>query len=198
MREGWIILGYPGAGKTTATDLIASATDGQKVSLGDAVREDAKDVLGEDVESREIGNWLVEQFEAYDEYVFASWLLRQLPGPSFEGTVVIDGLRTRESLNFLREYFDEVHVVYIEATFGTRVARMKKRGRRGESEYDETYLKRRDAREDRYGVGSLIDSEVYDVRICNEDDIESFQIKLGTVLNESSIDVTVEEPVRTY
>lgn len=170
-------MGYPGAGKTTAADHLSDCYTAPWFAMGDIVRERAKDELGEDAHSDEIGEWVTEQFEKHGKDVVIEWAIEKVRGFN-DDFVFIDGIRTTNDVNHFAEEFDQFTLVYIHVPFDERLRRLQDRGREGEAEFTEEDLEERDAREDDWGVGTLVSEEYYDVKIGEQGSEEAFKAEL--------------------
>ena len=170
------LMGYPGAGKSYGADCIATHFDIEAVAIGDVVRDRAQDVLGPDADSDEIGEWVTAQLDE-DDQAINSWVvetIRSMPSTEY---AVIDGIRTPSDVAVFSDEFDQFSLVYVRATEMTRLNRLNDRGRDGEENFTKDDLARRDAREDDWGVGTLVEEEYYDVAVGN-DLPEIFESKL--------------------
>lgn len=170
-------MGYPGAGKTTAAEHLSDCYTSPWFAMGDIVRERAKDELGDNAHSDEIGEWVTEQFDKHGKDVVIEWAIEKVRG--FEDDLVfIDGIRTTNDVSHFTDEFDQFTLVYIHVPFDERLRRLQERGREGEDKFTKEDLEERDAREDEWGVGTLVSEEYYDVRIGEQGSEEAFRAEL--------------------
>jgi dephospho-CoA kinase len=181
MTNVYCFMGYPGSGKSTASS-IASDAGLPVVVMGDVVRERARADMGDDADSDDIGVWATGYRERNGNDIFAVHTAETVEETDAE-TVVIDGMRTPTELAVFRKRFDAVTVVYVDTSFETRLERLQMRGRDGEDTFTRADLKRRDTREDDWGVGALVDDEHYDVTLDNEGSFEEFEERVVEVLS---------------
>lgn len=178
MTTVYCFTGYPASGKSTACD-IARASETPVFSMGEVVRRYATASLDGDITSNAIGAWATSHREQNGNAVFARYTA-DIVQSSDPAVAVIDGLRTTEELRVFRKRFTEVVVVYVEASFETRLSRIKTRGRDDEASFDAASLRQRDEREAEWGVEDLIAQDHHDTTLQNEGSYESF---VDAVLN---------------
>lgn len=162
------LMGYPGAGKSYGADIVADHFGVDAIAIGDVVRDRATDALGADADSDAIGEWVTEQLDE-DEEAINSWVIEEIRSRDGDADyAVIDGIRTVSDVEVFSDAFDTFSLIYVHATPETRLERLQDRGRDGEEDFTMEDLKRRDAREDEWGTGTLIDEEYYDVAVGND------------------------------
>lgn len=173
-------MGYPGSGKTSATEFLATENDGQQFAIGDVVRDIAREELGPDADSDDIGEWVTAQLEESDTAIIEQFVQR-LEEQNLGDYVYLDGVRTVTDYEYLSDHFDEFTLVYVDTEFETRLDRLQERGREGEDEFSPDDLENRDAREDDWGVRDLREGAYYDVKLTNDGTLEEFEDKLSSL-----------------
>jgi len=141
------------------------ATRHPDIQHGDLVRERVAEEHGVDARQDEdlVGRFATEQRAEHGQGVVAKWLindLREFEQSNSESAdvVLIDGLRSVDEMQVLREELSEFLLVYVFAPFEDRIDRIIERGRGSEAEFigDDgvvdrekavEYLSNRDARE---------------------------------------------------
>lgn len=186
MTHAVCTVGYPGAGKTAAQE-PAEALGIPVVVMGNRVRERATNAFeqGEhDIEyetkSEFIGKWATAQRDKHGDAVVADWTVDYVQTNVDSEQVFIDGMRSVDELAVFEEAFDSVLVIYVEASPETRLERLQTRGRDGEETFTMDDLRERDAREDDWGVASVV--EEADVTIPNEESLEAFEKRVRETL----------------
>ena len=172
--------GYPGSGKSTACDIAADAGV-PTTSMGDIVRKRARDELGTDATSNDIGNWATEQREKHGDTVFAEYTADDIE-ERFDGTVVVDGVRSRDELEVFNDRFDDVTLVYVRAPFEERLSRIQSRGREDEGDATAADLRERDQREEEWGLADLVEQEQYDTVIENTGTLDDLREEVLNLL----------------
>ena len=180
MNGLYCFTGYPGSGKSAACDIAADA--GCAVtSMGDIVRARARDDLGDDATSDEIGEWATAQREAHGDTVIAEYTADAIEQMD-EETVIVDGVRSLDEMEVFRDRFDETTLVYIQAPFEERLARIQDRGREDEGDASAADLRERDHREEQWGLAELIEQERYDTVIENTGTLDELRAEVHKVL----------------
>lgn len=178
----YCVTGYPASGKSTATDYLKDKIP--VIVMGDIVRRLANERAGipED-KGREIGEWATEQREIHSQTVFAEETCDIISDEySEDEKVVIDGIRSVEELSVFEEAFESVTVILIDAPFDVRYKRVVERERDSEeSNYTKEDFRERDAQEDGWGLGELV--EKADVRIDNTNSLQHLYDNLDSILN---------------
>jgi dephospho-CoA kinase len=164
--------GLPGSGKSEAV-AIAEQHGWTVIRMGDAVRVEAgrRGLQPSDEHLGGIADELRRE-EGMDV-----WARRSLSNEQIDvaGDAVIDGIRNIEEVEFFREALDDFVLVAVHASPETRYRRLRERGRSDDSaSLDE--LKRRDERELRWGIGSVV--AMADVVVVNEGTLAAFREKI--------------------
>lgn len=184
MVSVYCFLGYPGSGKSVASTL-ATERSLPVFSMGDIVRERANEALGCDATGSAIGEFATAQRDEHGVEVFAHAICEEIHSEADDAErIVIDGVRTPEELAVFEEEFDEVHTVFITASFETRLSRLQERGREDEGSMTEQDLIERDAREDSWGVARVLQRDDYQT-IENESSLDSFKEQVAALLQSS-------------
>lgn len=204
------VVGYPGAGKSVATD-VAEECGIATTAMGDQVRERAERELqgalsadtqqealaslsddvraeleseGEDLDlsrSSLIGTWATVQRERHGDEVVAEWTAQYIREHVESDTVLVDGVRSCEERDVFQTEFETVEVVHVDAPFQTRLRRLQERGRDGEDEFTSEDLVQRDDREDSWGVGEIV--EEADITVKNTRTLEEYKTELRRILS---------------
>lgn len=174
-REVIVISGYPGAGKSLAGKALSESIDGIFIETGDIVREEAAKYFDRPVEelsSHELGEYSTMRREKDGgDYVIQDVCERLEKRDDFpEKPVILSGLRDTESIPLLSDWSDEYWVIWIEASFETRLERLQSRGRQDENSYTEEELKKRDKRERKWGLESM--REERDFTVNNDENMQ--------------------------
>ena len=106
------IVGMPGAGKTTAIDMILDL-GASVVAMGDVIREEAK---SRDLEltRKNLSNIMFSLREKEGPMVVAQRCIPKIDKAE-EDIVIIDGLRSLEEVEFFKEIYSNFEVILIHA-----------------------------------------------------------------------------------
>jgi len=157
-----LIVGKPGSGKSTAADFIKKHFGASVIHSGDVVRGEIKRIgLRYTPENdRKIAHWFHERGR---EGLIIKRTWKKVD--KSKKIVVIEGLRNKRQLNYLRKFTRlKPVVISIEAPFKVREKRELKRERFGKVETF-SYLKSREKVEKGHGLWNLI--KVADYRVNN-------------------------------
>lgn len=168
MVTAYCITGFPGSGKSEVAR-IAGKTNIDKISMGDIVVSHAEEELS-NPDSSAISEWATEAREG-DKAIFAKRTIDRIDPQKDD--IVIDGIRSPSEKKAFEDYFDEVVIVAVTASFENRAERLTKRGRRNE---DIDTLKQRMQNESDWGVEKLVQNA--DITIKNNGTVESLQQKV--------------------
>lgn len=184
-KKAIAVVGYPGAGKSTAGRILSTGLSGIHIETGDVVRAGAVeyyDVDGtEELSSEQLGQYsTMRRRDDGGDYV-AQDVIDQLERmENFpRETAVIVGMRDTAVPELFDEYFDDFVTVWVHATFETRLERLQERGRNGEDTFTEDDLKYRDGRENMWGTAECAFQA--DLRVMNEKSIEELRHSLFDV-----------------
>jgi adenylate kinase len=170
-----VFVGMPGAGKSTAAELVGKKLGVKKLSTGDAIR-----------------NTIAERGLPYNEKTDRAIAeeFAKTPGEIGRRTAatvakdgnkwtIVEGFRAVADLEAFKKAFPEATVVAVEVGTERRHDRMLERGRTGED--NKAYLRDRDRAEVRRGVRDVMNKA--DVRIRPRgDSMESLERSLDNVL----------------
>ena len=188
MPSVYCFTGRPGAGKSSACS-VAESLNLPVVGMGDVVRERARVALGEHATSSAIGEWATDHRAECGQAVFAEYTADRIEEHHRdEKAVIIDGLRTPGEVDVFEDRFDDVTVVLVTAPFETRLDRLQTRGRDGEDAFTAEDLEERDAREEAWGLGALIEKGVHDDVVVNDGTVDEFEREIEAILNLTTAD----------
>lgn len=185
-------VGYPGAGKSVLADVLENKGI-PSVSMGDILRSkfemaDKEGKVKEQIEDYEnknkstrLGQWATKQREINGSDVVAKWTTEYIKKELSSSVVFVDGLRSADELNVFEDQFDDVNVIYVEASRETRLERLQSRGRDGEGSFSMEDLIERDKREEDWGLKDI--KNYVDFTIENEGTLEEFESEVIKILN---------------
>lgn len=143
------VTGMPGSGKSIVAEQAAKM--GYRViGMGDVIREEAK-ARGVEESPKSLGALMLSLRREEGKDVVAKRCLSKAQGG---GPSLIEGVRSLEELNYFHRNAP-VFLVAVHASPSSRYKRLLKRGRKDDPKDYETF-RRRDSRELRVGVGSVI------------------------------------------
>jgi dephospho-CoA kinase len=177
------LIGYPAAGKSHSVSVLEDSRHNiTGVAIGDVVRDIVAngEEYGKEPSGNEIREWVSKKLVEDDEAVTKE-VVRELDNRSLEGITVIDGIRTQADVRVFRDYFDEFTLVFLDVPDDIRLERIRERARDSdEAEYTMEDLHARDADEEKWGLGELVDGEEYDCAIDGYG--ESYETRLVALL----------------
>jgi dephospho-CoA kinase len=156
------VVGMPGAGKNVVSK-VAAALGCQVVVMGDVVREEAKR-MGLEPTPENVGRIMLELRGREGPQVVARRCIPTIESSEAK-TVIVDGLRSLEEVELLRQTFPGFKVLCIHSCPETRFRRLFGRGRSDDPD-NWTVFVERDRRELKVGIGSVI--ALADVVVVNE------------------------------
>lgn len=174
MTEVYCITGYPGAGKTVVAD-IAEEYGAEVVSMGDEVR--ARNDTDEHT-----GVFATEMREQHGQDIVARWTADKIEGLDAD-TVVVEGVRSLDELEYFQQYFDEFTLILVNADDSIRLKRLQDRGREDEDEFDMDALQERDEREESWGLAELIEDGDYETIVNNHNTRGPLEEKVRETMN---------------
>jgi len=179
-KHGIIVVGYPAAGKTTVSHIIAGLTNSVCIETGDIVRDGAREYFSDTIEeigSHELGEYsTMRRKQDGGDYVATDVIKHLQSQDSFPRVpAVISGMRDKEAFETLREFFDILSIVAVDAEPETRLHRLQERGKNDESDFTRDDLEMRDQREKDWGTAYWMSAErsgksVYHHTISNDTD----------------------------
>ena len=192
-------VGMPGSGKSVASN-VARSMGLEVVVMGDVIRGEAAR-LGLPPTDENLGN-VGNMLRAREGPKAVAKRTLELARSSGKDLVVVDGLRSKEEVEFFRKNSDDFRLVEVCASAESRLNRIANRGRSddGNSE-DETKqgskiaiscndslqktadaLAKRECRELGWGMCEAFDEA--DLRIDNNGDLDEFKAKVEAFLRE--------------
>lgn len=151
------LTGMPGSGKGEVVNIIKDKYSPPVVRMGDLVWEVVKE-KGLPLESGYVGKIANEERELYGNDIWAKRCVDRVReslenGESF---VIIDGVRTPNEIAVFKQAFEqELYVLCVFTSPGTRLARIQSRGRVDDTASKEDFDER-DRRELEWGLGRVI------------------------------------------
>ena len=144
--------GLPGAGKSEAARIGQDVLGGTRDSMGQAMRRAFQSEADRDVTSESLGEFATNfrknhGADGLAERMIMEWGYGEKP----ERPVHIDGLRCVEEIRKFEDFFGEIAVIFVDASEGVRLSRLRGRDRDGEGAFQMIDLRKRDARE--YEIG---------------------------------------------
>jgi len=156
------VVGMPGAGKNVV-NVIATTLGCHIVVMGDIIREETEKA-GLDPNPENTGRIMLELREREGPQVVARRCIPRIHA-SPANTVIVDGLRSPQEVETLRQTFPRFKVLCLHSSPETRFHRLYGRGRSDDPQ-SWTAFKERDQRELKVGIGSVI--ALADIMIINE------------------------------
>lgn len=154
--------GLPGAGKSTIAELFRKRNL-PVLSMGDIVRSEASR-LGITDDKASIMLRLLKGTR-HIGYEVVNTIFKEELSKKYN-IILINGLRSIKELQVLKEYFEEVYLIYVVASWKTRFERLRSRGRDDDPKDLHEFLMR-DYRELKFGLAELLARADY--IIVNED-----------------------------
>lgn len=170
------VVGYPASGKGEFAK-IAQELCIPVVVMGDMIRREVSK-KGMELTDENIGN-MAKQLRAKHGNDAVALLTAKEVEKLSSNTIVIDGIRGDSEIEYFKSVFPNFILVCISASFETRLARMKERGRTDDTITAES-LKARDEREEGFGLGRAM--PMAGICIENESSRKAFEEKIRTYL----------------
>lgn len=172
-------VGMPGSGKSIFLE-VAKELNLKCYVMGDVVRREVeKRNLTPSVEVMNRVATSLRKEEGLD--AIAKRLVNQfLIGGDGDDTVLIDGVRNIEEIEYFKSRLGSVIVIAVHSSPKTRFKRLRERGRPGDPKNWEEFVKR-DLQELEWGIGKVI--ALADYMVVNEDlGIEEFKSTVKNLL----------------
>ena len=179
-------VGMPGSGKSVASK-VAFEMKIPIVVMGDVIREEARR-LGLEPTDQNLGRVGNSLREKEGPFAIARRCLEKIEtlgeGGSPPIVVVIEGIRSKEEVDFFREKSSDFRLIEIWVPDDIRMRRIAARGRSDDfcGADPKEAMDKRDAREMGWGMGDAIKSA--DTRIENDESLEDLKEKVREVLQE--------------
>ncbi|MGQ9542747.1 MAG: AAA family ATPase [Candidatus Bathyarchaeia archaeon] len=171
MKNVIAIAGMPGSGKAVASS-VAREYGFPIFVCGDVVREEAI-ARGLSLTPENLGHLMLKMRREEGPKVIVQHLLPKIR-MSESKTIVVEGLRSLDELELLRENF-RVTLLAIHSPPGERFRRLTLRGRSDDPKDMEEFVER-DRRELEVGIGHVL--ALADKHIVNDSTIENFKKQL--------------------
>lgn len=159
------LIGYPASGKTYSSSVIENSNiETTCIAIGDVVREilSKNPNYGDEPNGKEIREWVTSKLDEDDEAVIRE-VVEELDNMQLNTVTVIDGIRTQADVRVLEEYFDIFSLIFLDVPDSIRLERINSRARdEDEANYMMEDLHSRDADEESWGLGELVENEVYE------------------------------------
>lgn len=162
-------VGLPGAGKSTALNIVKKKNYGPIIVMGDVVREETA-ARGYEINAETLGMVAAQLREEFGSKIIAQRCAEKIKKLS-ESVIFLDGLRSMDELEYFRENFSML-VIAIETPIEMRHEWLLKRGRADDTNLLDK-IKDRDARELSFGVQAVIDAA--DFTIENSDSVQKLE-----------------------
>lgn len=166
------IVGYPASGKYGFSS-VALENNIPVVVMGDMIRRRVEKE-GLELNDENIGNAAKKLREELGQDAVAVLTAKELENISSD-IAVIDGIRGDAEIKYFKSVFSDFTLVFVNASFETRLNRMKTRGRSDDTTTAETLLSR-DRREESFGLARA--AALADIKIDNESSLEEYEEKI--------------------
>lgn len=183
-------VGYPGAGKSIVAD-IAAKNGYEVVTMGDYIRDKAHEQIPHKIQNAQandtdktvsdvIGDFATQMRSEHGEDIVARWVYNDICGKNVD--ILIDGIRSIESVALFRDQIDSFEVVFIHTPAHNRLEYITDRNRDNEGTFTAEDLIQRDKRESRWGVNDVI--MVSDKTIHNCGTIDTFKSRIRSYIQQ--------------
>lgn len=207
------LMGFPGAGKTTAMDNLTDRIDhsfhgltmsdiagkeydsvasvGPDQHFSDEFLREAYDsnaytdlTPSDDTEKAdELGDWVDTVLDVDGNY-FAKRAVNHIKEDVNSEFVVIDGVRTTADVQVLKESELELELIFLSTPFHVRLERLQSRGRGSDVEMEPEDLMYRDEQELSWGVDEILRDEDVTHFYSNYDSVGAFQAEFGFFVSD--------------
>ena len=175
------LVGMPGSGKSVASD-VARSLGLEVIVMGDIIRHEASGLglLPTDENLGMVGSML----RAKDGPHAVARRTLEAAKKSGKNVVVIDGIRSRDEVDFFKAHSEDFRLLEIHASSRARMERLAARGRSDDARMggDADALERRENREIGWGMSEAL--EEADMRIDNNGDLREFKAAIELLFKE--------------
>ena len=183
------IYGLPASGKSTFVT-VAEEYGIPTVTMGDVVRDRAKQELTQPVTGEDIGEWATEQRNKHGKEIMAQYTVTHIKENNVlqnNEIVVIEGVRSLVEIKAFKNEVDAVQPVRIKSPFDRRLKRLQDRDEDrpefSENGITESELKKRDNREREWGLKQLLrNNQSGEITIHNTGTLEQYKNEITTVI----------------
>lgn len=174
------VTGLPGSGKSVVAR-VAKNLKINVIRMGDVIRDEAMK------RDADVGETAIKLREEYGKYVIAERCVEIIKEALKENSkkgnyklrFIIEGIRSPEEVEIFRKNFKGFKVIAIHSSPKTRFMRLKGR-RRSDDSSNIFEFKKRDDRELKFGIGTVIATSDY--MIVNEGPIWKFKNSIRSIL----------------
>ena len=170
------VVGLPGAGKSIVSE-VARDLNIPTVVMGDIIRQMCRE-SGLEINPVSLGECMIKIREEEGMNAVAK---RTLPKvlELRENTVIIDGLRSYEEVDFFQKNLEKFFIIAIHSSPRTRYRRIKRR-RRYDDAHNFKAFKERDLREINAGIAKII--ALADIMFVNEGRIRQLKQRISKII----------------
>ncbi len=188
-RVAVVVVGMPGSGKSTCIEVASRVLGVPRVSMGDAVRAEAR--------RRGIPFEKLNEFADELRRVRGPQVVAELTMPLLQSmdsdVCIVEGVRSLYEVDYFREAGLRVVVVAIHSSPRTRFERLLKRGRPDDPRDWGSFVER-DRRELSWGIGSVI--ALADYMIVNEGSVEELRDACVNTIRRALRELLEDRPQR--
>jgi len=161
-------IGYIGAGKDAALDVIANEFNFRKVSIGDIARDIARK-RGWSSSRENLHQISVEFFEKFGKDYFSRKTIEEIEESCLK-RVVVSGVRTSTDVKTFKDYFGKRFIlIFVDSSRETRFQRLMARSEERDSKKIEDLLEQESEEDLRFGISEAILHADYTIK--NEGDM---------------------------
>lgn len=174
------LVGMPGSGKSVASD-VARSLGFEVIVMGDIIRQETArlELPPTDENLGMVGNML----RAKDGPQAVAKKTLEMAKKSDRDVIVIDGLRSKEEVDFFKAHSEDFRLLEICASSQARIERLAQRGRADDAKmgsYSADALEKREGREMRWGICEAFKEA--DMRMDNNGDLQEFKATVELLL----------------
>jgi len=179
------LVGMPGSGKSVASD-VARSLGFEVIVMGDIIRQEAAS-LGLPPTDENLG-MVGSMLRAKDGPHAVARRTLEAAKKSRKDIVVIDGIRSRDEVDFFKAHSEDFRLLEIHASSRARVERLAARGRSDDARMGSgaDALERREDRETGWGISEALKEA--DTRIDNNGDLREFEAAIELLFKEMMSD----------